>query len=54
LIDEEFRDTACELGVDVNRVGLKTAISPSNSGWQARVMLVPPEPPNARPGADYQ
>ena len=54
MIDEEFRDTAGELRVDVNQVGFKAAISPSNSKRQAQVMLVPPKPADTHAGDDYR
>ena len=54
FIDKKFRDPAGKLGVDVDLVGFEAAISGGDAGRQLRLMLMPPEPADARARADHQ
>ena len=54
FVDKKFRDTAGKLGVDVDLVSFEAAISRGDSGRQPRLMLMPPQPADARAGADHQ
>ena len=54
FVDEELRDAAGKLGVDVDFVGFEPTISGGDAGRQLRLMLMPPDQPMPAPRADQQ
>jgi hypothetical protein len=53
FIDKKLRDPASKLGVDVDFVGFEAAISGGDAGRQPRLVLMPPEPADARARAGH-
>jgi len=54
FVDEQLRNAAGKFGVDVDLVRFEAAIAPCDARRQPRLMVLPPEPADARPGADHQ
>ena len=52
FIDEQLRNAAGKLCVDVDLVGFEAAISGRDARRQPRLIVLPPRPADARAGAD--
>jgi hypothetical protein len=48
FIDKKFRDAPGKLGVDVDLVRFQATIPGGDARWQPHLMLLPPQPPDAR------
>jgi hypothetical protein len=52
-VDKELCGAAGKLGVDVDLVGFEATICRGDTRRQLRLMLLPPQPPDARAHADH-